>query len=127
MCGICGMFLTDRLRRVDPGVLREMNQQIVHRGPDDDGFLVEENVGLAMRRLSIIDVKTGHQPVSNEDETIWLVFNGEIYNYKELRDRLLERGHRFRTHSDTETIVHLYEDFGRDCVLQLRGMFAFAL
>jgi len=104
-----------------------MNQQIVHRGPDDAGFYVSENVGLAMRRLSIIDLKTGHQPVSNEDGTVWLVFNGEIYNHQELRPGLEARGHRYRSQSDTETIVHAYEEYGRDCLKHLRGMFAFAL
>jgi asparagine synthase (glutamine-hydrolysing) len=104
-----------------------MNRQIVHRGPDDDGFFVEGNIGLAVRRLSIIDLKTGHQPLSNEDQSVWIVFNGEIYNHKELRADLERRGHRYRTHSDTETIVHLYEEYGHDCVKYLRGMFAFAL
>jgi asparagine synthase (glutamine-hydrolysing) len=104
-----------------------MNQQIAHRGPDDDGFYVCENVGLAMRRLSIIDVQTGHQPISNEDQSLWIVFNGEIYNHRELRQDLEARGHRYRTRSDTETIVHLYEQYGSDCVKHLRGMFAFAI
>jgi asparagine synthase (glutamine-hydrolysing) len=104
-----------------------MNEQIVHRGPDDDGFFVEENVGLAMRRLSIIDIQTGHQPLSNEDENIWIVFNGEIYNHQDLRRDLQARGHRYRSKSDTETIVHLYEEYGTKCVEHLRGMFAFAI
>src|ERR1700722_15478116 len=104
-----------------------MNRKIAHRGPDDDGFLVEGNVGLAMRRLSIIDVKTGHQPLSNEDENLWIVFNGEIYNHADLRAQLESSGHHYRTRSDTETIVHLYEEYGRDCVKHLRGMFAFAI
>jgi asparagine synthase (glutamine-hydrolysing) len=104
-----------------------MNGQIIHRGPDDAGFFVEENVGLAMRRLSIIDIQTGHQPISNEDQTLWIVFNGEIYNHQELRKDLEPRGHRYRTKSDTETIVHLYEQYGDDCVKHLRGMFAFAI
>src|SRR6202022_980635 len=127
MCGICGAFNFDARREVQRSWLDGMNQQIVHRGPDDAGFFISENVGLAMRRLSIIDLETGHQPLSNEDGTIWLVYNGEIYNYKELRDGLLKRGHIFRTNSDTEVIVHLYEDYGRDCVEYLRGMFAFAI
>jgi asparagine synthase (glutamine-hydrolysing) len=113
--------------RVDRDMLAAMNQQIAHRGPDDDGFYVRENVGLAMRRLSIIDVQTGHQPISNEDESLWIVFNGEIYNHRELRQDLESRGHRYRTRSDTETIVHLYEQYGSDCVKHLRGMFAFAI
>jgi asparagine synthase (glutamine-hydrolysing) len=104
-----------------------MNDRIVHRGPDDDGFFLDGNVGLAMRRLSIIDVKTGHQPIANEDENLWIVYNGELYNHQELRKDLESRGHRYRTKSDTETIVHLYEEYGQDCVKYLRGMFAFAI
>lgn len=104
-----------------------MNRRIVHRGPDDEGFFVEENVGLAMRRLSIIDVKTGHQPLANENHDVWIVFNGEIYNHAELRAGLEAKGHSYRTRSDTETIVHLYEEYGRDCVKHLRGMFAFVI
>lgn len=104
-----------------------MCQAIVHRGPDDEGIFVKENSGLGMRRLSIIDVAGGHQPVFNEDRSIWTVFNGEIYNFPELRGELEKRGHRFYTNTDTEVIVHLYEDFGEDCVEKLRGMFAFAL
>ena len=104
-----------------------MNDRIVHRGPDDDGFFLDGNVGLAMRRLSIIDVKTGHQPIANEDENLWIVYNGELYNHQELRKDLESRGHRYRTKSDTETIVHLYEEYGPDCVKYLRGMFAFAI
>jgi asparagine synthase (glutamine-hydrolysing) len=127
MCGICGVFHPNRDQRVSHDTLAGMNVQIVHRGPDDDGFFVEENVGLAMRRLSIIDVQTGHQPITNEDQTLWIVFNGEIYNHQELRKDLERRGHRYRTKSDTETIVHLYEEYGDDCVKHLRGMFAFAI
>src|SRR5258707_15647870 len=127
MCGICGIFFSDRDRRVRGDVLAGMNRHIVHRGPDDEGFLVEENVGLAMRRLSIIDVKTGHQPLANEKQDVWIVFNGEIYNHAELREGLEAKGHRYSTRSDTETIVHLYEEYGRDCVKHLRGMFAFAI
>ncbi len=127
MCGICGIFHSERTQRVSRDTLVEMSRQIVHRGPDDDGFLVEENVGLAMRRLSIIDIQTGHQPLSNEDESVWIVFNGEIYNHQDLRKDLESRGHRYRTRSDTETIVHLYEEYGKGCVEHLRGMFAFAI
>ena len=127
MCGICGIFYPDRLHSVDERVLRSMNGRIAHRGPDDEGFYVRANVGLAMRRLSIIDISTGHQPVANEDNTVWIVFNGEIYNYRDVRQGLEERGHRFRTHSDTETIIHLYEEYGRECVKHLRGMFAFVI
>ena len=108
-------------------MLARMNRQIVHRGPDDEGFFVEENVGLAMRRLSIIDVKSGHQPLANENRDVWIVFNGEIYNHAELRADLEAKGHQYRTSSDTETIVHLYEQYGRDCVKHLRGMFAFVI
>jgi asparagine synthase (glutamine-hydrolysing) len=127
MCGICGVFHSDPSQRVNRELLAAMNRQIVHRGPDDDGFFVDGNAGLAMRRLSIIDIQTGHQPLSNEDGNIWIVFNGEIYNHQDLRKDLQARGHRYRTQSDTETIVHLYEEYGRDCVQHLRGMFAFAI
>jgi asparagine synthase (glutamine-hydrolysing) len=104
-----------------------MCQTIVHRGPDDEGIHAQGPIGLGMRRLSIIDLSGGHQPIHNEDQTIWIVFNGEIYNFPELRRELEGRGHRFYTHSDTEVIVHLYEEMGADCVKKLRGMFAFAL
>ena len=127
MCGICGIFHFDPAQPVNRDVLKAMNRQIVHRGPDDDGFFVENNVGLAMRRLSIIDIQTGHQPLSNEDGSVWIVFNGEIYNHQNLRKELQARGHRYRTKSDTETIVHLYEEYGQQCVEHLRGMFAFAI
>jgi asparagine synthase (glutamine-hydrolysing) len=127
MCGICGILRFDGTQRVERDSLEGMNQKIVHRGPDDAGFYVQGNVGLAMRRLSIIDVQTGHQPISNEDGNIWIVYNGEIYNHQELRPDLEKRGHRYRTRSDTEAIVHLYEEYGRDCVKYLRGMFAFVI
>ncbi len=127
MCGICGIFFSDRDWHVNGDVLAGMNRRIVHRGPDDEGFFVEENVGLAMRRLSIIDVKSGHQPLANENRDIWIVFNGEIYNHAELKVLLEAQGHTYRTRSDTETIVHLYEEYGRDCVKHLRGMFAFVI
>ena len=100
---------------------------MTHRGPDDEGVYTDGPVGIGMRRLSIIDVAGGHQPISNETGTIWIVFNGEIYNHAELRKKLEPLGHRYRTNSDTETIVHLYEEYGRDCVQHLRGMFAFAI
>ena len=127
MCGICGILYPGASQNVDRSILATMNREIRHRGPDDDGFFLEGNVGLAIRRLSIIDLKTGHQPISNEDESLWIVFNGEIYNHTELRAELELRGHRYRTRSDTETIVHLYEEYGRDSVKHLRGMFAFAI
>jgi asparagine synthase (glutamine-hydrolysing) len=104
-----------------------MCERIVHRGPDDEGIFVRGGTGLGMRRLSIIDVAGGHQPVFNEDRSAWIVFNGEIYNFPELRAGLEKRGHKFRTNSDTETIIHLYEEMGADCVQKLRGMFAFAI
>lgn len=104
-----------------------MNRAILHRGPDDDGFYVNKNVGLAMRRLSIIDLASGKQPIRNADNTKWIVFNGEIYNYQELRKDLEKRGHRFYTNSDTEAIVHLYDEYGVDCLQHLRGMFAMAI
>jgi asparagine synthase (glutamine-hydrolysing) len=104
-----------------------MCRAMLHRGPDDEGVFTDGPVGLGMRRLSIVDLATGHQPISNEDGSIWIVFNGEIYNHSALRERLTSQGHRYRTHSDTETIVHLYEEYGRDCVHHLRGMFAFAV
>jgi asparagine synthase (glutamine-hydrolysing) len=121
------MFLADPGAQAERERLAAMNNQILHRGPDDGGLFVEGRVGLAMRRLSIVDLKTGHQPLSNEDENIWIVFNGEIYNHQQLRAQLETAGHRYRTRSDTETIVHAYEEFGRDCVDHLRGMFAFAI
>lgn len=127
MCGICGILYSDQERQVDRSVLESMNGQITHRGPDESGFYVAGNVGIAMRRLSIIDLQSGQQPVTNEDGSVWLVYNGEIYNHAELRRQLEERGHQYRSHSDTETIVHLYEEYGQECVKYLRGMFAFAL
>jgi asparagine synthase (glutamine-hydrolysing) len=127
MCGICGILNFRHDQPAERGVLEEMNRQIIHRGPDEAGFFLSGNIGMAMRRLSIIDVQSGHQPVTNEDDSISLVFNGEIYNHQELRQRLEQRGHRYRSHSDTETIVHLYEEYGQDCVTHLRGMFAFAI
>ncbi len=127
MCGIAGIFEFGRDAHVDSGVLRSMCDVMAHRGPDDDGFFTQGGIGLGMRRLSIVDLATGHQPLSNEDGSIWIVFNGEIYNHRALRERLTTLGHRYRTQSDTETIVHLYEEYGKDCVQHLRGMFAFAI
>lgn len=121
------MFLADRDAQVERELLAAMNDEIIHRGPDDGGLFFEGRVGLAMRRLSIVDLKTGHQPLSNEDENIWIAFNGEIYNHQQLRTELEATGHRYRTKSDTETIVHAYEQYGRECVNHLRGMFAFAI
>ncbi len=107
--------------------MRRMARSLAHRGPDDEGIFVQEGVGLGHRRLSIIDLTGGHQPMSNAEGDIWIVFNGEIYNYQELRGRLIREGHSFRTDSDTETILHLYERYGTDCLRHLRGMFAFAI
>jgi asparagine synthase (glutamine-hydrolysing) len=128
MCGICGIVAAPG-DAVDPDALARMTAVIRHRGPDDDGFYVDEDraVGLGFRRLSIIDVKGGHQPLTNEDETVWVVFNGEIYNFRALRSELERSGHRFATDSDTEVIVHLYEQHGPRCVERLDGMFAFAV
>ncbi|PYV93923.1 MAG: asparagine synthase (glutamine-hydrolyzing), partial [Acidobacteria bacterium] len=127
MCGIAGVIKFGDGANVAPDLVRGMCSSMVHRGPDDEGIYTQGRVGIGMRRLSIVDLATGHQPISNEDNTIWIVFNGEIYNHAELRPDLEARGHRYRTHSDTETIVHLYEEYGHDCVRHLRGMFAFAI
>jgi asparagine synthase (glutamine-hydrolysing) len=127
MCGIAGIVSTAAGQRIEAATIHRMCQAIVHRGPDGEGTFVKDGTGLGMRRLSIIDLAGGQQPVFNEDRTAWIVFNGEIYNFPELREDLLKRGHRFSTHSDTEVIVHLYEEMGPDCVNKLRGMFAFAL
>ena len=127
MCGICGIVGTNTLRPIDRDILLRMTQIMEHRGPDDHGIYVGEHVGLGSRRLSIIDLAGGRQPIANEDETMWIVFNGEIYNYRELRAYLQKRGHTFRTLSDTEVILHLYEEFGADCVHRLNGIFAFAI
>ena len=127
MCGIAGMLKFGSQGWVEPGAIRRMCDIMAHRGPDDDGIYTAGPIGLGMRRLSIVDLSTGHQPLSNEDGTLWIVFNGEIYNHRELREQLESHGHLYRTHSDTETIVHLYEQYGRDCVQHLRGMFAFAI
>ncbi len=127
MCGICGIFEHERYEPFPRQVVDRMNQTIIHRGPDDDGVYLGEGVGFGFRRLSIIDVAGGHQPISNEDGTLWVMLNGEIYNYPELRQELESKGHRFATRSDTETIVHLYEEYGERCFERLRGMFAIAL
>jgi asparagine synthase (glutamine-hydrolysing) len=132
MCGIAGIAARATGVRVDEA-LRAMTQSIAHRGPDDEGFYVDRtadgsyDIGLGHRRLSIIDVDSGHQPMANEDGLVTLVFNGEIYNFEPLREDLIRRGHVFKTRSDTETIVHAYEEFGPRCVEKFRGMFAFAL
>lgn len=126
MCGIVGAVTTD-VHEIDHAMVRHMCALIRRRGPDDDGFYFGDQVGLGMRRLAIIDVHAGKQPIHNEDRTVWVVFNGEIYNYRELREDLLKRGHRLATSSDTECLVHLYEEYGDELVMHLRGMFAFAI
>jgi asparagine synthase (glutamine-hydrolysing) len=127
MCGIAGIVSAAADDRIEASTIHRMCQAIVHRGPDDEGIFVKDGTGLGMRRLSIIDLAGGHQPIFNEDRSVWVVYNGEIYNFPELRAELEKRGHRFYTHSDTEVIVHLYEEMGADCVTKLRGMFAIAL
>ncbi|MCK5739997.1 asparagine synthetase B, partial [bacterium] len=127
MCGICGKLNRHPENPVDPKLIEKMCDVITHRGPDDAGYYVEKNVGLGMRRLSIIDLSGGHQPIYNEDKTVVVVLNGEIYNFPELRERLTQQGHVFQSQSDTEVIVHLYEEVGEACVKELRGMFGFAL
>ena len=127
MCGICGIVYHDRGRFVDPDLLKAMTNIIRHRGPDDEGHLIRKNIGLGMRRLSIIDVATGQQPIVNEDGTMAIVFNGEIYNHGQIRPELERAGHRFRSHADTEVILHAYEEYGPDCVNKLNGMFAVAI
>ena len=126
MCGITGFVRNDG-KPVDEALLARMNEAIRHRGPDEDGFYVNGSVGMAMRRLAIIDLKSGQQPIHNRDRTAWIVFNGEIYNYLELREKLEKLGHTFYTNSDTEAIVHAYDQYGADCPKHLRGMFAFAI
>ena len=125
MCGICGFFQSEP--KAGEKVLRAMNGRIVHRGPDDEGYFFDGRAGLAARRLSIIDLSTGHQPLSSASENSWIAYNGEVYNFDELRSGLLAKGVSFRTHSDTEVVVNLYEEFGLDFVGKLRGMFAFAI
>ena len=127
MCGIAGIFDTREARHVDASLLERMNQSQFHRGPDDGGVHIEPGVGLAHRRLSIIDLSNGHQPLFNEDGSVVVVYNGEIYNFPELTTELLAAGHQFRTHCDTEVIVHAWEEWGEACVDRFRGMFAFAI
>ncbi|MBN1352397.1 asparagine synthase (glutamine-hydrolyzing) [candidate division KSB1 bacterium] len=127
MCGICGVVYFKQENHVPESDVRRMCSVITHRGPDDEGVYVKNNVGIGMRRLSIIDLSTGQQPISNEDGTVWIVFNGEIYNHKEIKKELIKKGHRFRTKSDTEAILHAYEEYGADCPKKLNGMFGFAI
>src|SRR5262245_57714204 len=126
MCGIAGVVLRDG-GEAQLSTLATMCSRIRHRGPDDEGFHVDGPCGIGMRRLSLIDLQTGNQPISNEDGSIWVVFNGEIYDYQALRNQLIGQGHTFRTSSDTEVLVHLYEQEGPDGLQRLRGMFAFAI
>jgi asparagine synthase (glutamine-hydrolysing) len=127
MCGIAGILELRRDARANAEALREMCRVMTHRGPDDEGFYTDGAAGIGMRRLSIVDLATGHQPISNEDGSLWIVFNGEIYNHLALREQLMACGHAYTTHSDTETILHAFEEYGSDCVQHLRGMFAFAI
>lgn len=127
MCGICGIFNVSSHSPVSEVYLSRMLQSINHRGPDDHGVYIDDNIGLGSARLSIIDLVSGKQPISNEDKTLWIVFNGEIYNYRELTAFLKKKGHQFSTNTDTEVILHLYEEFGADSIQHLNGMFAFAI
>ena len=127
MCGIAGIVSSDRLDADDSVRALAMRDVLAHRGPDEAGLHCDEWAALAHRRLSIVDLSSGQQPLSNEDGSIWVVFNGEIYNHADIRRELEQRGHQYRTRSDTETIVHAYEEWGDDCVHRFRGMFAFAL
>ncbi len=126
MCGICGVV--DWSVSPDPAALvRRMTPTMFHRGPDDEGYLESKRLALGMRRLSIIDLAGGHQPIFNQDRTVGVVLNGEIYNFRELRQQLEDRGHAFRTRSDSEVVAHAYDEWGQGCVERLRGMFAFAV
>src|SRR5882762_5965937 len=128
MCGINGIAFSSKSgRMVDAAVLKRMRDVITHRGPDDEGIFIDGAVGLGHRRLSIVDVAAGHQPMTNEDKTLHITYNGEIYNHADFREELEARGHVYQTHCDTETILHLYEEYGESCVDYLRGMFAFAI
>jgi asparagine synthase (glutamine-hydrolysing) len=127
MCGITGLAYLDESREVNKDIIINMANLLIHRGPDDEGYYVKKNISLGFRRLSIIDLKTGNQPLANEDGSIWIVFNGEIYNFKELRQKLEGQNHQFKTNADTEVIVHLFEQYGNNCVQYLRGMFAFVI
>jgi asparagine synthase (glutamine-hydrolysing) len=127
MCGICGLVYHDPERPVESRILRNMARKIAHRGPDDEGFYIHKNFGIAVKRLSIIDIAGGHQPIGNEDDTVMVVYNGEIYNYLTIKEGLEAKGHVFKTRCDTEVLVHLYEEYGTGMVDHLNGMFAFAI
>src|SRR5438067_8691242 len=127
MCGIAGQFKFLRREPVERETIVRMARSIAHRGPDDEGYFISGPVGLGFRRLSIIDLAGGHQPMSDAEETVWIIFNGEIYNYKELRAELQGKGHQFRTNSDTEVIIHGYKQWGTDVFNHLNGMFGLAI
>jgi asparagine synthase (glutamine-hydrolysing) len=125
MCGITGII--DLRATPDRSLLEKMCRIMIHRGPDGEGYYIDGPLALGHRRLSIIDLESGKQPMSNEDGTIWITYNGEIYNFPELRKELIDKGHRFKTRSDTETIIHAYEEYGFECLKRLKGMFAFGI
>ncbi|MBC2714568.1 MAG: asparagine synthase (glutamine-hydrolyzing) [Desulfobacteraceae bacterium] len=127
MCGICGIYNYNKDAPVSEDIINSMNNTMVHRGPDDSGLFIGQFIGLGHRRLSIIDIHSGKQPMCNEDGSIWVTYNGEIYNFLELKDQLLKKGHVFKTNCDTEVIVHAFEEYGFECVLKFNGMFAFAV
>src|ERR1043166_3923114 len=127
MCGICGQFNFVRNEPVEPATIQRMTATMAHRGPDDEGHFISGPVGLGFRRLSIIDLAGGHQPMSDGEETVWVIFNGEIYNYRELRAELQGKGYQFRTNSDTEVIIHGYKEWGTDVFNRLNGMFGLAI
>src|SRR5207253_4471700 len=127
MCGICGQFNFARTEPLEPETIQRMTGTIVHRGPDDEGYFISGPIGLGFRRLSIIDLAGGHQPMSDAEETVWVIFNGEIYNYRELRAELQSKGHEFRTNSDTEVIIHGYKKWGAEVLNHLNGMFGLAI
>ena len=127
MCGIAGQFNFQRREPVERATIVRMARSIAHRGPDDEGFFIAGPVGLGFRRLSIIDLTSGHQPMSDAEETVWVIFNGEIYNYRELRAELQSKGHQFRTNSDTEVIIHGYKEWGTQVFDRLNGMFGLAI
>ena len=126
MCGICGIYYKRGTGKVDRTEIVNMTETIFHRGPDEDGIYLNGHIAMGMRRLSIIDLAGGRQPISNEDGSIWVVFNGEIYNYPELKQKIEQKGHKFSTRSDTEIILHCYEEYGDEFIKHLGGMFAFA-
>ncbi len=127
MCGICGIYNFKKNKPISKNILESMNNTMIHRGPDEGGLYIDKYIGLGHRRLSIIDLQKGKQPMSNEDRTVWVTYNGEIYNYKDLKDLLLKKGHKFKTNCDTEVIVHAFEEYGTESVLMFNGMFSFAV